>query len=834
MFVHQPTKSLVLKLKDPQRVIDALGKSARPLAHPEGNVVVRHNIDTVRVLRNMGVKAPSPIQHEYKWPGVYTPMDHQKVMADVMTVHPRCFNLSEMGCVSADTEYLSPTGWRRIDLYGGGQVAQYDPEHRTIQFVDAEYVKLPCETMIRFQTTKGVDQLLSPEHRVLLADGRVVTAEEVYQRYGHQDEFNRSLKFRTTFSTSWLSGVALTDAQIRVQIAANADGWFQPNRVYIRLKRARKIERLRALLVDAKIPFWERPCAPSGFTKFAFEPPMVKGFGPEWWACNQPQLEVVADEAAHWDGSAAKGARGVRFTGTKQDADFIQYAWSATGKRASLAQDTRSPDVWSVTASDRVEPGLYGRTATKVADNVRLEPSPDGFKYCFMVPSTFLILRRNGCIFATGNTGKTAAALWAADYLMSIGKVKRCVILTPLSTMHSVWEQDIFKILLHRKAVVIHGGSEGRERREKRMNMDVDFYIINHNGIALNDVAENLKRRKDIDLIILDEASAFRNHATNMYKFLQWVLKKQSKRFWLMTGTPCPTEPADAWALCRMIAPENVPEHKGSFERQTMLQVSPTKSVPLKGYEKIVYEAMQPAVRFEKKNCMTLPPVTIRDKHTKMTKEQQKAFNKMQDEMIAEVKTGVEITAIHAADRLNKLRQILCGSVYDKNTGTYHTLDHGPRFQDLMDTIHEAAAKVIVIVPFKGSIKQLEWQINTAGLTTGVLNGDVSVYQRKLIIEDFKTKADPHVLLCHPKVMAHGLNLTEADMLISYAPIFSYDEWAQVIERFNRAGQTRKMTVVRMGAHPIEWNIYRTLDGRGDMQQGILDLYHGVTIRQAA
>ena len=44
--------------------------------------------------------------------------------------------------------------------------------------------------------------------------------------------------------------------------------------------------------------------------------------------------------------------------------------------------------------------------------------STDGFKYCFMVPSTFLVLRRNGCVFTTGNTGKSLSALWAADYLL--------------------------------------------------------------------------------------------------------------------------------------------------------------------------------------------------------------------------------------------------------------------------------------------------------------------------------------------------------------------------------------------------------------------------------
>jgi hypothetical protein len=206
--------------------------------------------------------------------------------------------------------------------------------------------------------------------------------------------------------------------------------------------------------------------------------------------------------------------------------------------------------------------------------------------------------------------------------------------------------------------------------------MDMDFYIINHHGVAITDVATTLRKRKDIDLIILDEASEFRNHQTNNYRFLRWVLEKQAKRFWLMTGTPTPTEPPDAWALAKLIAPENVPQHKGEFWRQTMQRVSQHKSVPLKGYEKLVYDAMQPAVRFKKADCMSLPPMTVVRRETTMTAKQQKAFDHMQDDMFAEVAAGTSISAVHAADQINKLRQILCGAVLDKATGSYIPVDH--------------------------------------------------------------------------------------------------------------------------------------------------------------
>lgn len=826
MFVHTPTKSLILKVRDPLRFRDILPRESRVIVSPHGNLVVKHTLETTVVLRNMGIKAPSPILNQYPWPGKHKPYDHQMVMADMLTVHPKVFNLSEMGCVSADTEYLSPEGWRRIDQYTAGAVAQYLPETGEIEFVEpTKFVRLPCEDMISFETSRGVSQMLSPEHRVLLADGSVVSAEHIAQRWGTQSVENRRFRFRTTFKVRSAPGVALSDAELRVHVAMSADATMAtPNRAVMRLKKPAKIARVKQLLADAGIAYSEHPAKPEGFVRIAFHPLMPKGLGGLWGA-TQAQLEVIADEAPHWDGSQLK-AKGVAFFGVKADCNLIQYAFSASGKRASMLHDAREyvlGDQYTVHASNG-DPtvGLVSRNSTR-GPSVFWSKSPDGFKYCFMVPSTFLLLRRNGNIFATGNTGKTYAALWAADYLMTLGLVKRCAILAPLSTLKPVWERDIFDILLHRNVVVVHGSVE---HRLKMLNADVDFYIINHDGVKIEAIAKMLRRRKDIDLVILDEASVFRNAKPLIYRFLDWVLEKKP-RFWPITGTPTPNNPTDAWALARLINRANVPQFFGAFRRETMMQVSQFKWVAKKGAEERAYRALQPAVRFKKADCLSLPPVVTLDRQTRLTKEQRVAFDEMRKEMIASIGAG-QITAANAADQIAKLRQILLGAVFNPTTNSYDTLPHTYRLGDLRDAIDEANAKVIVVVPFKGIIRVLEKEL-LPHYSCAILNGDVSATARAAIIRDFKTKPDPHLLLCHPKVMSHGLNLVEADTLIFYGPIYSNDQYKQVIERNNRPGQTRSMRIIRIAAHPIEWDIYRMVDMRGISQDNILSLFKQVT-----
>lgn len=475
-------------------------------------------------------------------------------------------------------------------------------------------------------------------------------------------------------------------------------------------------------------------------------------------------------------------------------------------------------------------------TTTRILRNMGFDvPSPMMSQYTWpgkykpfqhqRVMADFLAQHKRCFNLSEMGTGKTASSLWAADWLMCEGLVKKVLVLSPLSTLERVWMNDIFDVLMHRTAVVVHGT---KQKRLDALAANVDFYILNHDGLTIRDVHDALRKNPDINLIIVDEASMFRNAKTKKYKALKSLIRPD-QRLWLATGTPCPNGPTDAWALARLVNPSNVPNYFGQFQRETMMQVSQFKWVARNDAYQKAYAAMQPAVRFKKRDCLDLPPVTTQDRLCDLTADQKAAFNDMRNKMRAEMKAGAAITAVNAADKINKIRQIFCGGVKDpEKDDQYITLDHGHRLRVLLDTIDEAAAKVIVIVPFKGIIYKLAEEVSKHH-SCAILNGDVPAKRRNEIIRSFKETDDPHVLLCHPKVMAHGLNLTEADSLIFYAPIYSNDEFQQVTERFNRAGQTRKMTITRIGAHAIEWQIYAAVDSRRLTQDSILSLYAAIT-----
>jgi SNF2 family DNA or RNA helicase len=430
----------------------------------------------------------------------------------------------------------------------------------------------------------------------------------------------------------------------------------------------------------------------------------------------------------------------------------------------------------------------------------------------------FLTLHPRACVFNEMGTSKTASALWATDYLMQCNKVQKALIIAPLSTLEPVWQRELFDVLMHRTHVVLRGS---RDTRLRLLDGDFDVYIINIDAIDI--IHKAVMARPDINLIIADEAHKFRNGQTKRYETFSAMVQPADRRVWLMTGTPFPNAPTDAWALAHLMKSPTIPKWFGEWRRRTMFQINATRWLPKPGSFELAYNAVQPAIRFKKSECLDLPPMLVENAACQLSEAQISAYRTMLKSFVAETDVGA-ISAVNAADRLNKLRQILCGVVKNTDTGEYVILDHKPRVAVLKDAIESASSKVLVIVPYKGIIRALEQDLYK-DYSCAILNGDVPPKERVEILNRFKHEPDPHVLLCHPKVMAHGLTLTEADTIIFYAPIYSSDEAQQVVDRINRPGQTRKMTVVRMAATTLEWDIYKILDNKKEYQESILDLY---------
>ena len=115
--------------------------------------------------------------------------------------------------------------------------------------------------------------------------------------------------------------------------------------------------------------------------------------------------------------------------------------------------------------------------------------------------AAFLTIHRRGYCFNQQGTGKTRSALWACDYLMNKGVIKKVLILCPLSIMESAWVDDLFKTAMHRTVRVAYSRN-AKTRRQIIAENHAEFVIMNYDGL---DIAKKEIEAAGFDLVIVDE-----------------------------------------------------------------------------------------------------------------------------------------------------------------------------------------------------------------------------------------------------------------------------------------------------------------------------------------
>ena len=441
----------------------------------------------------------------------------------------------------------------------------------------------------------------------------------------------------------------------------------------------------------------------------------------------------------------------------------------------------------------------------------------------------FLATNPRCLVLSEAGTGKTSAAAWAADYLMQQGEVTRVLIICPVSIMDTAWRSDLFKTVMHRTVAIASGT---KEKRLRVIDGDYEFVIINFDGVKV--VRDELEQA-GFDLIIVDEASALKSVTTDRWKAVASLLKPTT-RIWLMTGTPASQSPVDAYGLAKLVNPSSVPKFFGAFRDMVMYKITQFKWAPKRDAQDTVFRVLQPAIRFTKEECLDLPDMMYTTREVPLTKQQQHYYHEIKKSMLA-LAAGSEITAVNAAGMLNKLLQISQGVAYTTEREVVE-FDVSNRINELLDVISQTTHKVIVFVPFRHAMEKIQDEleqrklqliaqhsVDGGGYAVDCIHGGVNAGARADIIKRFQTEANPRVLLLIPQAAAHGITLTKADTVVWWGPVPSAELYLQGNARAHRAGQTNKVTVVRLQGSPVERRMYDLLDGKVDLHQGLVDLY---------
>lgn len=762
-----------------------------------------------------------------------SPLEHQKRHYDANKRKKFYALFWEQGCVDADTEFLSQDGWKKISDYEEGDlVTQWYSMTGDVELVEPEaYIDLPSTGFYHFKHDRGLDQMVCGDHIMptLTKQNKNIGSARAGSIAARLARSSTAIQFvPNQFYGSFGEGAEISDAELRVQVAVNADGSFptgcRTNRCTVSLKKTRKIKRLRQLL--SELPYdpglYERE--KGEYTLFSFNAPLrQKDFSGVFKELDKCQMMEVVDEIFHWDGNLESKTF---YTRRESDADYIQLLFGYIGKRASKRADIREDGTdYRVRVYEQDSPlsTIRWNNITPIA------PVEGERKYCFSVPSGYLLLRRNGNIFPTGNCGKSKGMIDDAGYLFCEGIIDFLVVVAP-NGIHANWViEELPKDMgVDYEAMIYYNGKGIKWERELMEFIDpkrktdklrvLTFPVEGFTSKKAKAVFSHVVKNFDV-MCCIDESDKIGTHDAMRTKYLLDEAPRIKARR-IGSGTPVDSKPLAAWSQMQFLSPKIFNQDFWSFRSRYAKMVDNTIEVGGKeikqkfvvGYKnlKLMHDILaKHSDRVLKEDCVDLPDKIYKTIPLEMSAEQRKYYKQMekaQAYIIEEYEDQVKsldlsdpedrkklldlklVASKNSLDTMGKLSRITGGFV-DKGT----PVKGCPKLKWLKENadIISATGKLIIWARYRDELAAIKDALGDAAV---VIHGGVQGDDREEAVRRFKEDDDCKFMVANTTTMGAGYTLTNACDMVYFSNDYSLRNRRQSEDRIHRISQTRSCT----------------------------------------
>jgi SNF2 family DNA or RNA helicase len=440
------------------------------------------------------------------------------------------------------------------------------------------------------------------------------------------------------------------------------------------------------------------------------------------------------------------------------------------------------------------------------------------------VMANFCVLNPHCFNLSDMGTMKTLATLWAADWLMRRYPGLKALIVAPLSTLRVVWEAAIFHHFLGKRRCVVLDGSA--QRRSEMLGQKADFYIVNYEGTCIGakgsqpaKFSGELFARRDIQLVVIDEASAYKHPSTRRHRIARRLFADRAF-LWLLTGTPTAQSHLDAYGIARLVN-NAYGESYTSFLNRTTVPIGRFKRIPTREAAAQARKLLRPAIRYDIRDVWDGPELTTQQREIDLTVEQKKHLRDLRAKLVVELESGTLISPANEAACRTKYLQIVLGAIYDSEH-TYHIIDAGPRVRGLIELLEQAPSKVLILSPFTSICELLYSALHQWDRV--LVTGATSSMARAEIFNAFQSTDKPTVIIADPGCLAHGVDLFAAQTVVWYGPTDKTEVYLQANRRAHRPGQRYPVTVVQMTATPLEREIFKRLQANQALQGLLLNM----------
>lgn len=392
--------------------------------------------------------------------------------------------------------------------------------------------------------------------------------------------------------------------------------------------------------------------------------------------------------------------------------------------------------------------------------------------------------------------------------------VQRVLVIAPKRVAETTWTDEAAE-WEHTAGLRLSVVLGSQQERLAALNRKADIYVINRENVVW--LVEHFGRAWPFDMIVIDEASSFKNHQAKRFKALRKV-RPLASRIVELTGTPAPNGLLDLWAQLYLL--DRGERLEKSITRYRDRYFEPDKrdghivySWKLKpGAADAIYEKIGDiCVSMKSEDYIQLPPVILNTVPVMLDAAAKRKYDELERDLVLNIEEK-DILANTAASLSGKLLQMANGAVYAEEREVVHI--HDAKLEALAEIIDCNAGKsVMVFYYFKHDLQRLkEWFPDAQELKTA---NDIRNWNAGKI----------PLLLVHPASAGHGLNLQHGGHIVVWFGLtWSLEMYQQANKRLHRSGQTEPVIVHHLVARStVDEDVMRALQNKRGSQDAMLD-----------
>jgi SNF2 family DNA or RNA helicase len=386
--------------------------------------------------------------------------------------------------------------------------------------------------------------------------------------------------------------------------------------------------------------------------------------------------------------------------------------------------------------------------------------------------------------------GKSLQALTVFGVDVVRGWASTMLIVCPV-TLKGNWADEIQRFTRFQFAVL--DGSPTQRAKQLIQFAELNgpkILIINYEQVAPHKAELNAM---NFDIACFDEAHYLKNHKA---KRTQACLSVNSRRSFLLTGTPMLNHVNELWALLHRISPNEYPKYWSFLNRYAVFGGYKDKQIVGVKNEKELTERLQRVMlRRLKKDVLNLPEIQIIERRVDLAPEQREVYQQIVEDMrVARPEDMDDEDIENALTKFLRLKEV-CGTT-KKFTGVDISSKLDLAVADAIELLQNDY-RPVVFTQFREVQECFATRLDKEAPEFDIwtLHGDVKMSDRVPIVREWSNDPKPGAIVCMLQVAGVGLNMTASRHAMFLDKLFVPGLNQQAIDRLHRIGQDETQPV---------------------------------------